>query len=266
MNILIADDESGACQYLSGMIKSLPGCYDVGHAENGVEAVYKAYDLDIDVVLMDVRMPRMNGLEAARYISGFDNPPAVVFTTAYLEHAIDAFDVNASGFLLKPIQPSRMVEVLEKLRRNPVGKGKVSEPAVFDESENSYICCRIRQGLNLLALNKILYLKAESKYTLVRHVFGCSMTDKPLKMFEERLGDRLLRVHRRILVNKAYVAGIEKGEKNTYFMVLRGSEEKLEISRRSLPSVREYLNSFMEPRLIVRRREAFLTQYALGKR
>ncbi len=264
MNILIADDESMACQHLSGMIESLPGCYDVGHAVNGIEAVYKAYDLDIDVVLMDVRMPRMSGLEAARHISEFEKPPAVVFTTAYGEHALDAFGVNARGFLLKPIHPAKLTEVLGHLQQRAARK--VAEPAVFDSGENNYICCRIRKGLALIALNRIVWVKAAGKCTMIQHLHGCSMSDQSLKGFEAQLGASLMRVHRGTLVNKAYINGLEKGEDDNYYVVLRDPDEKLEVSRRSLPQIREYLQTFLKPRIMIRRRELFLMQHEHVKR
>ncbi len=263
MNILIADDESMACQHLSGMVESMPGCYDVGHAGNGIEAVYKAYDLDIDAVLMDIRMPRMSGLEAARHISEFENPPAVVFTTAYGEHALEAFGVHARGFLLKPVHPDRLTEALERVRRHSMRK--VAEPAMFDETGDNYVCCRIRQGLDLIALNRIIYIKSNSKCTMIHHLRGCSMSEQPLKVFERQFGDRVLRVHRNALVNKAYVNGLEKGCDGTHFAVLRASNEKLEVSRRNLPRLRDYLQDFMKPRVAIRRREQFLTRYEVTK-
>ena len=264
MNVLIADDERRVCEYLSDMIESLPGCYDVGHAANGIEAVYKAYDLDIDVVLMDVRMPRMNGIEAARHINELANPPAVVFTTAYGEHALEAFGAFASGFLLKPIHPDKLIEVLSKLK--PRSAHKVTEPAMFNEVEKSYICCRIQRGLGLLALNRVIYLKSGHKCTIIYHLGGCSISDQPLKLFEQQFDNRLLRVHRNALVNRAYVNGLKQGEDGIYFVLLRDRSEKLEISRRSLPRMREYLATFMKPRSIIRRREQFLLRHGGTKK
>lgn len=264
MNILIADDEPIACEYLSTMIESLPGCYDVGHASNGIEAVYKAYDLDIDVVLMDVRMPRLSGTEAARHISEFERPPAVVFTTGYSEHALEAFGVHAHGFLLKPVQMGKLSEALEHLQHQ--AKHKVAEPAVFDSVEDHYICCRISRGLDLIALNRIIYVKSNSKCTLIHHLRGYSLSELPLKMFERQFGDRLLRVHRNALVNRAYINGLEKREDGIYFASLRDTEEKLEVSRRSLPQVRQYVQSFMKPKIVIRRREQFLMEYESKKK
>lgn len=266
MNILIADDEPAAREHLSAMIKTMPGCYDVGHASNGIEAVYKAYDLDIDVVLMDIRMPRMSGLEAARHISEFERPPAVIFTTGYPEHSLEAFGVHAFGFLLKPVQPRKLSEVLEHLQHHSASARKVAEPAVFNAAEDSYVCCRVSRGLDLMALNRIIYFKANNKSTTIHHLQGYSLSEQPLKVFEEEFGERLLRVHRGALVNRAYVEGIEQSEDGDHSVILRDSDEKLEISRRCLPVIREYLQSFMKPTLIIRRREQFLVQYENMKR
>lgn len=266
MNILIADDEPAACEHLSAMIESLPGCYDVGHASNGIEAVYKAYDLDIDVVLMDVRMPRMSGLEAARHISEFEKPPAVIFTTAYSEHALDAFGAHAFGFLLKPVQTRKLIEALEHLQHHSAQVRKVAEPAVLGAGESSYICCRVRRGLDLIALNRIIYVKSSNKCTTVHHLQGYSLSEQPLKVFEQEFGDRLLRVHRNALVNRAYVNGVEQREDGVYSVLLRDSDEKLEVSRRNLPQIREYLHTFMKPKIVIRRREQFLMQYEQKKK
>ena len=263
MNILIADDEIAVREHLSTMVESLPGCHDIGHASNGIEAVYKAYDLDIDVVLMDIRMPRMNGLEAARHISEFESPLAVVFTTAYAEHALEAFGVHASGFLLKPIQRNKLVQVLEHLQQQLLHK--VAEPAVFDNVENSYICCRLNHGLDLIALNRVMYIKTNGKCAKVHHLNGYSISEQSLKSFEQKFGDRLLRIHRNSLVNKAYVHDLSRRKDGVYTIGLRGSEETLEVSRRNLPSVREYLHTFMQPRTTIQRRELFLMQHKQTK-
>lgn len=259
MNILIADDESAACEHLSGLIESLPGCYDVGHAANGIEAVYKAYNLDIDIVLMDIRMPRMNGLEAARHINEFNRPPAVIFTTAYSEHALDAFDVHASGFLLKPVQPGRLVSVLSYLQHH--SGHWVSEPAPFDGVEDNYVCCRIIRGLRLIALNRVIYLESSDKCTIIHHLDGYSVSGQPLKVFEQRFSNRLLRVHRSALVNKSHLVGLEHRGNGTAYAVLRDTGKRLEISRRNLSHIRGYLHSFMKPRVAIRFREQFLVQY-----
>ena len=259
MNILIADDEKVACEHLSRMIETLPGCHDVGHASNGIEAVYKAYDLDIDIVLMDVRMPRMSGLEAARHINEFERPMSVVFTTAYAEHALEAFNVHAAGFLTKPVKLDKLVEVLGCLQQQ--SKHKISEPAVFDDIENNYICCRLRSGLDLIALNRIVYIQSINKCTVIYHLRGRSITEQSLKAFEGRFGERLLRVHRNTLVNKAYLSSLRQGRNGVYLAVLRNDEETIEVSRRSLPGVREYLHTFMGPRMTIRRRERLLERY-----
>ena len=264
MNILIADDERIACEHLSSMIETLPGCHDVGHACNGIDAVYKAYDLNIDIVLMDIRMPRMSGLEAARHISDFEHPPAVIFTTAYAEHALEAFNVHAAGFLTKPVQPDKFAEVLASLQHQSLRK--VAEPAIFGDIENNYICHRLRSSINLIALNQVTHIQSSNKCTIVHHTRGRSITEQPLKAFEKQFGNRLLRIHRNALVNKAYMSGLERRKDGIYLVTLRHSGDKLEVSRRSLPQVREYLHTFIGPKLTIRRRERFLLRYRNHKK
>ena len=264
MNILIADDEPMACQHLSDMVSSLPGCHDVGHAADGVDAVYKASGLNIDVVFMDIRMPDMDGLEAARRISELDKPPAVVFTTAYEKYARKAFDVYARGFLLKPVRMDRLIEVLERLKSQ--SRRKVLEPMISDDMENRYICCRGHRGLDLIALNQIVYIRSQDKSTVIHHRNGYSLSDAPLKTFEKKFGNRMIRIHRNALINKAYMSGLEKSESGNYQVLMRNNNQKLEVSRRSLPQVRSYLESFMTPRKIIRCRERVLRRYKGAKR
>lgn len=263
MNVLIADDEKIACEHLSSMVQILPGCHDVGHAANGLEAVYKSYELDIDIVLMDIRMPKMNGLEAARHISEFESPTAVVFTTAYAEHALEAFNVHAAGFLTKPVRLEKLEEVFKRLQNQSLRK--VAEPAIFGNMESSYICCRFRSGLDLIALNRITCIQSMNKCTVIHHLDGKSITEQPLKSLEQQFDDRLLRVHRNALVNKAHMSRLERREDGAYMVVLRNGQGKLEVSRRSLPRIREYLHTFMSPRKVIRQREKLLARYKGAK-
>ena len=201
----------------------------------------------------------MSGLEAARHISDFEHPPAVVFTTAYEKHALEAFNVHAAGFLTKPVQLDQFTEVLANLQHQTLRK--ITEPAIFGDIERHYICHRLRSGINLIALNRVTYIQSSNKCTIVHHLRGRSITEQSLKSFEEQFGERLLRIHRNALVNKAYVSSLECSEDGTYLITLRHEEDKLEVSRRSLPGIRKYLQTFMEPKLAIRRRERFLARY-----
>ena len=118
MRCLVVDDESLARERLARLLAELPGCELCGEAGSGAEALRQAERLQPDLVLLDIRMPGMDGLEAARYLAGFDRPPAVVFTTAYGDHALEAFDAHAIDYLLKPIHPERLRQALDKVARH----------------------------------------------------------------------------------------------------------------------------------------------------
>ena len=117
MRILIVDDEAPARQRLQQLLEDLGGHEIVGEAANGQDALKLSSQLDPDVILLDIRMPGMDGMECARHISARENPPAVVFTTAYDQYAIEAFEARAVGYLLKPVRKERLENALSQARR-----------------------------------------------------------------------------------------------------------------------------------------------------
>ena len=129
MRCLVVDDESLARERLARLLAELPGCELCGEAGSGAEALRQAERLQPDLVLLDIRMPGMDGLEAARYLAGFDRPPAVVFTTAYGDHALEAFDAHAIDYLLKPIHPERLRQAAYFFT-NPTANSSRAAPTV----------------------------------------------------------------------------------------------------------------------------------------
>ncbi|WP_295513049.1 LytTR family DNA-binding domain-containing protein, partial [Thiolapillus sp.] len=158
MKLMIVDDEAPARQRLRGLISELGGDYEVtAEAENGEQAVALSEAHPVDLVFMDIHMPGMDGLEAAAHISRQEPPPAIIFITAYSEHALDAFEVNAVDYLLKPIRRQKLQAALEKATR-------LTRPLVQKEAEaETWLTSRYRGGVQRIALSDVYYFRADSK-------------------------------------------------------------------------------------------------------
>ena len=243
INILVVDDEKYACDRLIQLVSEIPGCYVKAYAYDGLDAVEKADVLDIDVVLMDIRMPVMDGLEAARQMNKKANSPQVVFTTAYRQHALSAFDVNARGFLLKPIARYQLREKLEQLRQPDIVRG-VKEVAPYNRNHRNHIYCRVANQLELIPLEDVIYFKSEQKYIMVKHIEGSNLIDETLKDLEQEFSDTLMRVHRGALVNKIYMKSLSRGDDHRLWLRLKCTSDTLRLSRRHISQVRTYLRQF----------------------
>src|SRR5262245_35738349 len=170
MKILIVDDEQLARDRLARMLGEIEGFAVVGQAANGMQAVERCDALAPDIVLLDIRMPGMDGLEAARHMAGMEEPPAVVFCTAYEEHAIDAFNVQAVGYLLKPVRRDDLVRVLGTATRP--NRAQLAALSVEEGSKRTHISARTRRGLELVPIDEVCFFQADQKYVTVRHPGG----------------------------------------------------------------------------------------------
>ena len=243
MNIMIVDDEKHACDRLVQLVSEIPGCYVKACAQDGLDAVEKASALNLDVVLMDIHMPVMDGLEAARHINKTNHAPQIIFTTAYRQHAYPAFEVNASGFLLKPIVRGQLTEKLVRMQSQNTVR-YVREAAPSPRERRSYIYCRIANQLELIAVDDIIYFKSEQKYTMVKHVNGSHLIDETLKHLEQEFNDILMRVHRNALVNKAYMKSLGYGKNKHVQLLLKCTNDSLALSRGYIHNIRTYLKQF----------------------
>ncbi|HJO36354.1 MAG: LytTR family DNA-binding domain-containing protein [Pseudomonadota bacterium] len=238
MRILIADDEVAARQRLQQLLADIPEAEVVGEAANGNEVLEQVQPLEPDVVLLDVRMPGMDGIEAATQLASLAHPPAVIFVTAYSDHALEAFAAQAVGYLLKPVRQSTLAYALHNASR--VTKAQLMQLPRPDKSRRSHICARVRGGLQLVPVDEVLYFRAEHKYVTVRHLGGEVLIEDSLKQLETEFGERFLRIHRNALAAVEYIDGLER-EGQSAFLRLQESKERLDISRRHLPRVRRLL-------------------------
>lgn len=240
LKVLVVDDEPLARERLGELLEDIGGAETVGQAANGREAIAQVGQLSPHLVLMDIRMPVMDGLEAAHHLRQMDSSPVLVFCTAYDQHALEAFEANALDYLVKPVRRDRLAEALEKARRYVAGDLRPSEPP--SPQVRSHLCARVRGNLELIPIEEIHCLHAEHKYVTVCHSGGEVLIEEPLKSLEAEFADRFLRVHRNALVATAAVAGLEKHD-GKVLVRLHGSERLIEVSRRNLPSVRKVIKS-----------------------
>ena len=240
MKVLVVDDETPARARLTRLVSELDEFEVVGEAADGTDAVRQAEETGADIVLMDVRMPGMDGLEAARHLAHTDPPPAVIFTTAYGDHALEAFEARAADYLVKPVRADRLGRSLAAARR-PTRAQRAAGPGANQPREQ--ICARLGGELQLVPVADVLYFLAEHKYVTVHHRFGEILIEESLKSLEGEFGDRFMRIHRNALVAESWVGGLRRGPDGQQRIWLKASEATLEVSRRHLPSVRRRLKS-----------------------
>jgi two-component system response regulator AlgR len=242
MKILIVDDELPARQRLVAMLAELGDCQVAGEADNGREAVEKAAALAVDAVLMDIAMPVMDGLEAARHLAHLQPRPAVIFCTAYDEHALAAFEAAAVDYLVKPVRRERLVEALERARRSRLAHAPQPDAAPLPgQRQRSHLAARLRGSLRLIPIEDVHYLQAEEKYVLVHHARGEDLIEESLKSLELEFADRFQRIHRNCLVANDEFLELRRLPDGQVQAILRHGKTPLEVSRRCLPTLRERL-------------------------
>ncbi|MDX9875732.1 MAG: LytTR family DNA-binding domain-containing protein, partial [Spongiibacteraceae bacterium] len=213
----------------------------VGEAGNGDEALRACRALQPQLVLLDIRMPGRDGMAVARELAGWEQAPAVVFCTAYDEYAVDAFEANAIGYLLKPVNRDKLAQALQKARRLSAAElESVAEPRPA-AARRLHISARSRRGVELLPVEEARYFIADHKYVTVIHPGGELLIDDTLKELEQEFAPELLRVHRNALVALAHVQGLERVEAGQYRVRLAGVDQGPVVSRRHLPTVKKVL-------------------------
>ena len=231
LRILIVDDEPPARERLRRLLTEIGGAEVAGEAGTGQEALEQAALSPPDVVLLDVRMPGMDGIETARHLSILDEPPAVIFTTAYDQYAIHAFETRAVGYLLKPVHKDKLAAALAQA-------GRLTRPqlqrlaAAAGGPRRSHIAVRRREEVSLIPLRDILYFQADQKYTVVRHLQGEDLIEDSLRTLEEELGSGFVRIHRNAMVNVGHLERIERDPDGRYTVRLHGCATALPVSRR----------------------------------
>lgn len=243
MNVLIVDDEAPARSRLRQLVEDSGEHAVVGEAANGHEALQQAAKLEPDVVLLDIRMPGLNGIETAHHMNTLATPPAVVFTTAYDEYAIEAFEANAIGYVLKPVRRERLDQAMKLAARlGSAALGEVSKSTGMAE-RRKHVCTRAHGELKLIPISDIKCFVADQKYVSVIHAGGRDLIDESLKSLEEEFIDDFMRIHRGALVAVAAVDSLKKTEDGRTEVLLRDAQhcEELIVSRRHVAEVKRRL-------------------------
>jgi len=245
MNILIVDDEPLARQRLIGLVQGLNGYEACANASNGKDALRLAQELKPDVVLLDIRMPGMDGIETAHHMNRLSKPPAIIFTTAFSEHALKAFETHAVDYLLKPIKQERLNEALQAAAR--LTKPQLEQLKHIDEQPRvrTHICVKTRGSLELVPLDNIRYFLADHKYVTLRTDDHECLIEESLKSLESEFSHIFTRIHRNALIADKYMNGLEKNSEGHCVITIEGIEDRLEISRRHLPHVRKKIKSMV---------------------
>jgi two-component system, LytTR family, response regulator AlgR len=232
MKLLIVDDEPPARDRLRRLLAELDDCEVVAEAANGEEALARCGDLRPDVVLLDVRMPGLTGIQIARHIDTLDDPPAVIFTTAYDQYAVEAFETEAVAYLLKPVRKEKLAHALRHAARvSPSRLVKVAESAGIDHRREQ-ICARLGEQLRLIPVTDIYFFVADQKYVTVRHKGGENLIDESLKALAEEFAADFIRIHRNALVAEKQISAVERTDSGQYVVRVRECTEVLEVSRR----------------------------------
>ena len=242
LKVLIVDDEALARARLRTLLQdcSAPGANVEAEAANATQAIEWLQRKQVDVALIDIHMPGADGLTLARTLRTLPNPPAVVFVTAYAEHAVHAFELEAVDYLTKPVRLERLQATLQKVERN-MQAAKGLEPELPEE----ILIIQDRGRTERVPLSQVLYFKAELKYITVRTGAKSYLLEGSLSELEEKYKTRFVRIHRNALIARRSVRTLEKHddplEGEGWAVRLNGIDELLFVSRRQLAAVREVI-------------------------
>jgi two-component system, LytTR family, response regulator AlgR len=244
LRLLVVDDEAPArrrlCEVLEDCSRQL-SLHVVGESDNGVDAVETAQRERLDALLLDIRMPGMDGIEVAQHLQKLHRPPAVIFTTAYDNYACQAFEVNAVDYLMKPVRAERLVAALSKARN--LTQASLDALRQAHPKARTHLSLSEKGKLRLVPVESILYLKAELKYITVKTTDREYLLEESLVKLESEFSERFLRIHRNCLVARDLVEQVGKlaGNDDGHFVRLRGLGEPLPVSRRQYSQLREFL-------------------------
>lgn len=245
MKILIADDEKLARLRLNSLIAECGDSFQiVAEAKNGVEALQKWKQTQAEVLLLDIRMPEMDGLQTARELLKFENPPAVIFTTAYDSHALQAFEAYAIDYLLKPIRKDRLLNALQKARVFKQAQLQLLQTALPSGNRRTHLCVQVAGDLHLLAVDEVLFFQADHKYVTARTSTKEYLLDDSLKALEEEFANLFLRIHRNALVSLRHIKELHRQEDGQMLVRFHDFGETLAVSRRLLVKVKSCFKDF----------------------
>jgi two-component system, LytTR family, response regulator AlgR len=240
LRVLLVDDESLARSRLTTLLGDCvaPGAVVSAEAADAKQAMSALKLGTFDVVLLDIRMPGIDGMTLAKTIAAMPQPPAVVFVTAHSEHAVQAFELEAIDYLTKPVRLERLQQTLQKVERH-----LQAERGLDADLAEEVLIIQDRGRTERIPLSEVLYLKAELKYITVRTALRSYILDGSLSELEERHAHWFMRIHRNALIARRAVRALERHfdaeEGEGWAVRLNGLDELLAVSRRQLSAVRE---------------------------
>lgn len=245
LRVVIADDEAPARSRMRDLLEDCAGALPLevtGEAASGRQLLDMLQDLEVDVVLLDIRMPEMDGLEAARHLMKLEDPPSVIFTTAYDDYALKAFELHAVDYLVKPIRLRRLHDAL--VRARAITPLRLDVLQQISPDARTHLSVQERGKVVLVPVKDIRFLRAELKYVTIRTAEREFLIEEPLSRLEQEFSSQFVRVHRSCLVARAHVTGFEKeaaeGGESRWVVVLAGLDERLPVSRRQQHIVKEF--------------------------
>ncbi len=243
IDILVVDDEPLARERLKRMVAKAEGYHVIGEAHSADAAMQVIFQVDPDIVLLDIQMPGDDGLVTAEKIAQLDNPPAIIFCTAFSDYALDAFHTVAVDYLLKPVRQEQLeaaldkVSSLNKVQRDAANK----EVGIREASARTHIMVKTHKGIDLILLDDARVFVADQKYVTLHHLGGESLLDATLKELEEEFPTRLVRVHRNALVSIAHISGLDRSTDGTFSLRVMDAEQTPAVSRRHVAHVKALL-------------------------
>jgi two-component system response regulator AlgR len=246
LNIVIADDEAPARNRLRDLLGDIDNTHVLAEAKNGrelLELINRTQNetTSADIVLLDIRMPKMDGIEAAQHLQKLPKPPAIIFTTAYDNYAIQAFDMSAVDYLLKPIRLERLQTALQKARALIPSQLEALTPL---SPKRSHLSINERGRILLVPISDVIYLRAELKYITVRTAEREYLIEESLSHLEQEFSNLFTRLHRNCLAANAYILGYEKRNhdehaEKQWVALLKHVPETITVSRRQQHLIRQ---------------------------
>ena len=243
MRILIVDDEPLARQRLVSQIEDLAIGAVVGEADDGLACLAAVERLAPEVVLLDVRMPGMDGLEVARHLRNLSAPPIVIFTTAYDQHALAAFESHALDYLLKPVRSERLRDALHRAETLRLGREVLAEQAPTALGRRRHVSAVVGGALRLMPVSEVQYFQADQGYVSAVSKHTLLLIEDSLRALEDEFAEDFVRVHRNALVAPAHVRSLERDGEGNVSVILEGRPERLPVSRRLIAQVRKRLRA-----------------------
>jgi DNA-binding LytR/AlgR family response regulator len=245
--VLVVDDEEHARDDLSHLLEEVGAAEEITTAASATEALVALQQSPIDIVFLDIRMPGLDGIQLAKTLTQFSDPPAIVFVSAHEEHAVEAFAIDAADYLLKPVSKERLSATLQRLRQRTAGRQETTPstaaPERQDDEDLPFVAVEVAGKTRLIDRGEIRYVESEGDYVRLHTFKDKYLVRRSLSSLSERwAADGFVRVHRSYLVNLRHVIEIQPYFNQTLIVRLNDSgETKIPVSRRRARQLRERL-------------------------